>query len=216
MKSKSSILKLSASLLVAIVTIAAPITAHAVNLVSDGNFDTPYGGSSFTTFYGGTSFGPWTVTSGTVDLIGGYWQAPLGNGSVDLDGNSLGGIQQSLALAPGSYNLSFYLSGNPDGGDPLKNLLVSVGDQTNVPFQFTTGSNIHSNMNYVLETVSFTTAGPTTLSFVSNDSSGAYGPVIGEVSVVAVPGAIPGTGLLSFVVLALGGALAGMRRFMSL
>jgi choice-of-anchor C domain-containing protein len=160
----------------------------ATNLVSDGDFSTPSGGASFVTYSGGSTIGPWTVTGNSVDLIGGYWQAPtVGGGSVDLDGNDPGGVTQTLSIGPGKYDLSFFLSGNPDGAPAEKVVDVSVAGHTSV-FDYTVGSgNSHSNMDYVLETLDFTTTGPTTLSFTSADTNTPFGPVIGGVSVTAVP-----------------------------
>ena len=173
--------------------------AQAANLVADGNFNAPSGGSTFTTYGAGSSFGPWLVgtpsqdvgVNGSVDLIGGYWQAPTpGGGSVDLDGNNPGTISQTLTLAAGTYDLKFYLSGNPDGGSAAKTVDASVGSGSGT-FTYTTGANTHGAMNYQLEVLPFkvATAGPVTLDFASADaSSSPYGPVIGGVSVVsAVP-----------------------------
>jgi choice-of-anchor C domain-containing protein len=162
--------------------------AHASNLVSDGNFSSPYGGAVFVTDFSGSSFGPWSVTSGSVDLIGGYWQSPSGpgGGSVDLDGDSPGAISRSLATGTGTYTLTFDLSGNPDGGPATKTLDVSVGGVTKV-FTYTIGSNTHADMDYKPESLTFTASGPTTLSFASGDVGSPYGPVVGAVSVTAVP-----------------------------
>src|SRR5271165_2494437 len=79
--------------------------AQAVNLVMDGDFGSPSGGSRYVTYHNGASIGPWLVgmppqdvhVTGSVDLVGGYWQAPTaGGGSVDLDGNNPGTISQTL------------------------------------------------------------------------------------------------------------------------
>lgn len=171
------------------------------NLVTDGNFNSPGSSGGFTTYLSGQTFdnGAWTVT-GTgsnqyggagVDLIGNYWQAPNNvGGSVDLDGDAPGGISQTLNLSAGTYQLTFYLSGNPDGGNATKTVDVSVGSVTNDPFSYTTGSNGHGSMNYVMETVDFTvtTAGPVTLSFASQDNiNSPWGPVIGGVAITNVP-----------------------------
>jgi choice-of-anchor C domain-containing protein len=170
----------------------AGVSSHALasTIVTDGNFSTPAGGSSFTTYFSGQSFSGWTVTGGGVDLIGNYWQSPpSGGGSVDLDGNAPGGIYQSITTAPaGNYVLSFYLSGNPDGSPASKTVDVSVGNVNSDPFTYTIGGgNSRSNMLYQLETLDFTLTGPTTLTFTSADSGTPYGPVIGGVSISAVP-----------------------------
>jgi choice-of-anchor C domain-containing protein len=166
--------------------------ASASAIVTDGNFNAPSGGSSFTTYFSGQSFGGWTVTgAGTgsgVDLIGDYWQAPsVGGGSVDLDGNAPGGISQSITAPAGNYILSFYISGNPDGSPATKSVNVSIGNVNNDLFTYTIGSNTHSNMMYQLYTLDFILSGPTTLSFTSADTNTSYGPVIGDVSISAVP-----------------------------
>jgi choice-of-anchor C domain-containing protein len=161
--------------------------AHATNLVVDGDFNSPWGGV-YTTYYAGSSFGPWNVTSGSVDLIGSYWQSPTaGGGSVDMDGNSPGAIDQTLNLTAGTYVLTFDLSGNPDGAPVTKTLDVSVGSASEV-FTYTLGPDNHeNNMLYTPESLIFTATGPTTLTFASGDVDSPYGAAIGGVSVTAVP-----------------------------
>ncbi|HME83412.1 MAG TPA: choice-of-anchor C family protein [Roseiarcus sp.] len=168
--------------------ILAASSAFATNLVSDGDFNNPSGGGSFATFFNGQSFGPWNVVAGGVDLIGGYWQSPtFGGGSVDLDGDAPGGVTQTLSLTSGkTYRLSFDLSGNPDGFPTSKSVTVSVGslDQT---YTYDIGSNSHADMMYQLISTVFVAGSTNTLSFLSNDVGSPYGPVIGGVSVTAVP-----------------------------
>jgi len=183
-------MKIAVLTAMAIIGLSSAAAHAAVNLVSDGDFSSPSGGATFTTYSSG-SFGPWTVGGGSVDLIGGYWQAPAGtSGSVDLDGNAPGSISQALSLTSGEYLLSFYLSGNPDGAPALKSLDVTLSSgaiPASTPFSYTTGTNTHTDMEYVLETYEFSATGPTTLTFASLDSGTPYGPVIGDVSVSAVP-----------------------------
>ncbi len=169
----------------------APTLALATqNLVSDGDFSSPSGGI-YATYSAGSSIGAWTVTGDSVDLIGTYWAAPtIGGGSVDLDGNNPGGVQQTLNLTAGTaYDLTFYLSGNPDGGFPKKVVNVSIGDFSH-NYTFITGDNNRGNMDYKLETVWFVADATNTLSFTSLDKNGSpWGPVVGGVSVAvaAVP-----------------------------
>ena len=168
--------------------IAAPAVA-GMNYVQDGDFNSPWGGS-FTTYNSGDTIGPWTVTGASVDLIGGYWQAPtINGGSVDLDGNAPGGITQTISglNAGETYDLSFYLSGNPDGGPSTKTVDVSVGSLSEA-FSYTTGDNSESNMAYELVTVQFQAGQSNALTFTSLDGGGSpYGPVVGGVSITAVP-----------------------------
>jgi choice-of-anchor C domain-containing protein len=174
----------------------AASSAFATNLVSDGDFSSPYGGPGFTTYFNGQSFGPWNVqavggySNGGVDLIGGYWQAPNsvpGTDSVDLDGDNPGLIFQTVSWTAGdTYKLSFDLSGNPDGGPSTKTVLVEVGNAFNI-YTYTIGSNTHSNMMYSPETLTFKASGTPDVLFESLDSNSPYGPVIGNVSLTAVP-----------------------------
>jgi choice-of-anchor C domain-containing protein len=186
MSSWSKILALSSFFLSGAYSQASAVT------VVDGNFANNISG--FATLSTGANIGGpggWTVTGTSVDLIGTYWQAPpLGGGSVDLDGNNPGGIEQTISIGPGSYVLSFYLSGNPDGGNAVKTDLTGVTGTSQI-FTYTTGSNTKTNMKYELETMFFTLGPGTTstvLSFSSLDGpSSPYGPVIGDVSISAVP-----------------------------
>jgi choice-of-anchor C domain-containing protein len=183
-------MKFNVVALVAMVGLGSSTANAAVNLVSDGDFSSPSGGATFATYSSG-SIGPWTVGGGGVDLIGGYWQDPAGtSGSVDLDGNAPGSISQALSLTSGEYLLSFYLSGNPDGAPPLKSLDVTLSSgaiPASTTYSYTTGTNTHTDMEYVLETYEFSATGPTTLTFASADVGTPYGPVIGDVIVSAVP-----------------------------
>lgn len=160
------------------------------NLVNDGTFTIPKGCSGFVTYFNGWKIGPWTVTGGSVDVIDGYWQAPPGlGGSVDLDGDSRGGLTQTIATTAGQrYTLSFYLSGNPDGGASTKTLLVSAGLSSET-LSYTTGGNTRAAMGFVEDRLNFVASGSaTTLSFISEDTRRSpYGPVIGEVDVEASP-----------------------------
>jgi choice-of-anchor C domain-containing protein len=167
-------------------TLALGGAAHASNLVTDATFDAPSGGGSFTTYFAGQTFSSWTVDSGSVDLIGGYWQAPAGGGSVDLDGDSPGAISQSIATGKGAYELTFDLSGNPDGLPTTKTVQVTVGSATQT-YTYTLDGNSHGAMMYAPESLKFTTSGPTTLTFTSLDVGTPYGPVIGNVGVAGVP-----------------------------
>ena len=161
--------------------------ATATPLVADGTFAEGATAGSYTTVNSGGAIGAWTVTGGSVDLIGSYWQQPTGSFSIDLDGNAPGTISQNLSLAGGNYQLGFWLAGNPDGGSATKSVEVTVGgsDQT---FTFTTTGHNTGNMGYTYETLDFSTPGATALTFKSLDASGPYGAAIGDISIaVAVP-----------------------------
>jgi choice-of-anchor C domain-containing protein len=167
----------------------------SANLVIDGNFTAAGNPGSYTTYSAG-SMGGWTVVSGSVDLIGTYWQSPAGGGnSVDMAGNSSGTINQTInGLVVGQvYQLTFALSGNPDGAPTVKDLGVglSFGGSSPFAFSYTTGGNTLASMNYVIETEDFTANNTSeVLQFQDQSSyngSTPYGAVIGNVNLTAVP-----------------------------
>jgi len=171
--------------------LGAAIPASAATIIQDGNFDDPLVSGNFATLTGGSFFGAgnvWQVTGASVDVIGNYWVPPAsGGGSVDLDGNAPGGISQAFTTGAGTYQLSFYLSANPDGGLFTTNVEVKVGDlDTIIPYTVT-AANSRGDMQYDLETLIFHTGGNDALSFASLDKDSPFGPVIGGVSIASVP-----------------------------
>lgn len=186
-------MKIVLATLLATGLIAASTGAQAANLILDGDFNNS--NATFSTVTAVSTIGPWHVTAGSVDLIGGYWQSPSGpnasaagtNGSIDLNGNAPGTLSQSFATQIGkTYEVTFDLSANPDGGPAVKSTKVKVGPASGV-FSFPSVAASHANMNYIPETINFTaTSNTTTLTFLGNNTS-QYGAVIGDVSVLAVP-----------------------------
>jgi choice-of-anchor C domain-containing protein len=168
---------------------ALAASAHAGNLVTDGTFAGGSSVGSYGTYNIGDTFdAAWTVTGGSIDLIGSYWTAPTGY-SIDLDGSSPGAISQTLNLAAGTYLLTFDLAGNPDGGSATKAVAVSSAAATQ-DFSFVTTGHGHGNMGWVTESMVFTVTDasvPTTLTFASKDASGPYGAALADISVTAVP-----------------------------
>jgi len=176
-------------------------TAKA-NLVVDGDFTAAPDPGTYTT-YGVGTMGGWTVVSGSVDLIGTYWQAPPGGGrSVDMAGNENGTIQQTISgLTVGqNYQLSFAMSGNPDGPPGVKTLGVglTIGGGSPITFTYTIGSNSHSDMQYQTETAVITATSTSEVLQFQDLSSGVdnpvgppgttpWGAVIGNVSLVPEP-----------------------------
>ncbi len=191
--------------------LALTAAAHAgTNLVNDGTFSEASGYSSFGTIGTGGSIGDWTVTGGSVDLINGYWHQPAaGSFSIDLDGNSPGAISQNVNLDAGSYLLTFALAGNPDGGNSLKSVEVSIDGVTR-DFTFNTAGLHTNNMGWITESIWFSAAAASTsLSFTSLDAGGPYGAAIGDVSLTAVPE--PGSMALLLAGLGMVGVMSSRR-----
>ncbi|MBB5152871.1 choice-of-anchor C family protein [Saccharopolyspora phatthalungensis] len=171
---------------------AAPAFAspRAISHFDDGSFETPtVAVSTFDTFSAGQSFGPWRVTSGTIDLIGeGFWQAAEGGQSVDLNGTSAGAISQTFTTVPGTtYTVAYSLAGNP-GGQALKTGKVLIDGQNFQDFSFDTTGKTTTDMGYVRRQVTFVaTKASTTLTFASTTPNSAWGPAVDDVTVQPCP-----------------------------
>ena len=170
---------------------AAP--AQAANSVINGGFERPVvTPNTFQTFSAGQSFGSWTVTKGTVDLIGAsFWEAAGGVQSLDLNGRQPGAVAQTFDTAPGVlYRVTFALAGNPGTpGNPsipaVKTGRALINGQVAQDFFFDVTGKTMTNMGYVTKTFTFLATSPsTTLEFSSTTSpGGAWGPVIDKVRV---------------------------------
>jgi hypothetical protein len=107
-------------------------TATAETVLFNDNFNSENGGIGWAGNY--TGFSNWTVTTGSVDLIGfGSWDFLNRHGdiSVDLDGstNAAGTIvsKQTFLLTPGTVLLQFDLAGSQRGSDEgYRNNFVNV------------------------------------------------------------------------------------------
>ncbi len=217
--------------------LSATSASAAVNLITDGTFNEGGGVGLLATYSTGSAVGtgsPWTVGGSvpndnaptSVDLIGTYWAGPPGGGfSVDLDGSlntggssgavAVGSISESVLVpTTGKYVLSFYVSGNQDGGSPTKDYSVSI-DGYSSPVLTTTNTVKDGQWTLVTEAITLT-AGSDTITFASLDTpeSEQYGAVIGNVSLTAaVPEASTWAMLgLGFACLGFTGFRAGKRR----
>jgi choice-of-anchor C domain-containing protein len=174
----------------AVLSLILPATATASgNLIKNGGFKLgPQVGSGFATYAkGSTAIPGWTVTMGTVDVIGSVWHDPDGDGrSIDLDGTpGPGGIAQTFATVPGTkYKVAFSLASNPQCGPPVKRLTVTVGNVTK-RYTFTSAKASTSAMGWLKISFPFVATGKmSTLTFTSTDPAGSLcGPAIDSVSV---------------------------------
>jgi len=211
----------SAGLATALVGLSAAPALAAGAPVGNGSFESPVvTANDFRRISSGdpalTSF---TVTSGSVDLIGsGFWQAAAGVQSLDLDGLNGGAISQAVPTTAGhTYQITFQLAGNPDGGSAVKNLLAGFGG-TSQAFTFDRTGKSRTNMGYVLKSFSGTATGASTsLTFDDRNGDG-FGPVLDDIRIEdttntpALPEA-PVSSLLALVGLgALGAGVVLVRR----
>lgn len=179
------------SLVLAGALLAGSAGAASAASIVNGGFEMGTDPGVFTTVgVGGGNIAGWDVTSGTVDYIGTYWQGQgMGGGrSVDLSGNSIGTLSQTFATVAGqSYQVTFWISKNPDNGAPVRTGTVSAGNASG-GFSYAL-SNDRNNMNWAQESFVFQATGASsTLSFMSDSSGGCcYGPALDSVSIAAVP-----------------------------
>ena len=163
-------------------------------LVVNGSFeDGPEpdpAGPGFTPLEAGSTAVPgWTVTRGSVDYVGPYWQHADGRRSLDLNGNEPGAVAQTLRTRPGAtYRVTFRMAGNNcPGGPGVKTLVVSAAGRRG-EFTFDATARTYEDMGWVTRTWEFTAAAAeTTLEFASTTAEpAACGPALDRVSVMEV------------------------------
>src|SRR6266403_4631747 len=158
-----------------------PVVSKADSITE--NFD------SLATTLNATNLGAFTVTSGSVDVVGGalfgsLCVLPESGNCVDLDGSTgaAGEISStSLTLTPGSYILSFDLIGSQVGVDT--STTVALGSLYNQTFLLGSGDTTSGIVNSVIN-VGTTTVTP--LIFTSN-TPGYSGALLDNVRLVATP-----------------------------
>jgi choice-of-anchor C domain-containing protein len=181
-------------ILTALLLVFTASLAHA-NLVSNPSFE--------------TIGADWSYSN--VDWWTG-WPAKDGSVSIDLSGVGAGWISQSFTTQAGqTYDVTFWLAGNPDGGPTVKTMQVSAGSVSGLPYTFDTTGYGHNNMGWVEKDFSFTATGTnTTLTFTSLDNT-AYGPAIDLVNVAQAT--VPDPGVLFLLAPGLFGIAALRRKF---
>src|SRR5439155_4518796 len=126
---------------------AAATGGRPDNQATNASFESPNVGSSVVRYGQGGDIDGWFVASGSVDLVGTYWQAATGSQSVDMSGAGRGGIYQDMPTTPGvTYSLAFALAGNPDCGPSVKRLAVAWEGKFLALLLFNTSGHTHSNM----------------------------------------------------------------------
>ncbi len=163
-----------------------PKLSGGTGLLTDGDFSQAVQPPSTLGFNKGQSFAPaWHVSKNTIDFVSStYWNMD-GLCSVDIDGGNSGAIaHKSFATSAGAkYAVTFFLSGNGDGGPAVKTLKVSAAGQSSTFTWDTSGGNDPRHGKFAKKTWSFTASKTkTTLNFTSLDPTSAYGAVIAAIS----------------------------------
>ena len=169
---------------VALLLAATPIAAAEATIVINGSFEQgPASVGRWTTFgTGSTAITGWTVTGGSVDLIGSYWNHSDGARSLDLSGNQAGTIAQMIPTIAGQrYTVRFDISSNPDRTF-AKSMLVGFGSAAPVPVTFT--GPITRPLQWQTVTLRFVADAPATRLSFQSTTPGAWGMALDNVSAV--------------------------------
>lgn len=172
------------TLLALLAAIALPSATLAATTVTNGSFEgTTDVGSSTTLATGSTAINGWTVTAGSVDWVGSYWDSFDGSKSVDLNGTGHGDLSQHLATSVGyDYVVSFYLAGNASCSPMLKTLDVSATGTPASSYSFDATGKLPTDMGWTQKSYSFTATDTDTLLTFSSTTSGSCGPALDMVS----------------------------------
>jgi hypothetical protein len=189
----------------------ASASASSANIVADGDFSVPPSTPGTYTTYcvaaevncptPSTTFGPWTLTSGSVDVYTQtFYPGPTSDPnfpsdaaaqSVDIDGGEPGTIQETLgAVTAGTaYNVSFELNGNICvDASANKSLTLALTDTSLAPQQFTYLNGGTPGTAWEQETFSFTpTAAGTPVLSISSNTPGDCGAMIADIDIEPVP-----------------------------
>jgi choice-of-anchor C domain-containing protein len=164
-----------------------PTTSQIVN----GSFETGSGnpGSTWITLTGGsTLIDGWLVSSGTIDYIGGWWQASDGGRSLDMNGGNAGEVSQMVPTVPGqTYSVTFDMSGNADCLPTVKLMTVSVdgGQPQTFSYDIVLNGNSRLDMRWETNVYTFTATAATTLLAFTSNVTGFCGPTLDNVAIAA-------------------------------
>jgi len=170
-------MKILPIILIALTIAFCAPAGQAATIFSD-NFNGEHGGTGQLNY---TGFANWSVSNGSVDLIGnGFFDFfPASGLYLDLDGTSFkAGLLSStpIALAAGSYTVQFALGGSHRGD--TNNVHVTLGSFLNETFTLGSGDPLTT----ITRTI--TVGGPTSASLTfQNDGGDNVGAILDNVSV---------------------------------
>jgi len=154
--------------------------------LANGGFETPPNVYPYMVFGAGLSLPGWTMESGTVEIVGTYWQAAEGRQSLDLNGifEEIGTLYQDVATVPGArYRVRFALAGNPEGGPAVKSLTLTWGDSELDTLTFDTTGRTLADMGWEYHEYVVTAASTRSRLRFQSTSSSFCGPALDDISV---------------------------------
>jgi choice-of-anchor C domain-containing protein len=159
------------------------------NLITNGGFELPPGVYPYMVFSGGLRLPGWTIESGTVEIVGTYWQAAEGSQSLDLNGifEEIGTIYQDIATVPGErYKIRFAYAGNPECGPVVKTTKVFWNDEELATVSFDTTGHSFTNMRWTYYEYEVTTSKAASRLRFQSTTSSFCGPTLDDISVAPV------------------------------
>jgi choice-of-anchor C domain-containing protein len=179
------------------------------SIIVNGSFEQgPNPGSFMTLGTGNTQITGWTVTGGSIDYIGSYWNASNGVRSIDLSGNEPGAIAQSFATIAGrDYVVTFDLAANPDNAI-TKLLNVTAGEN----FTQYSYAGTPQPLEWTPQVFNFFALGSQTTLTFAGGNPGPWGAALDNVNVSLVPVPEPATWAMLIAGFGLVGAVARRRR----
>ena len=181
-------------MLIGMLVLGLGTSAQAITIFED-NFNSENGGAGALNYSG---FSNWTISSGTVDLIGnGFFDFYPGNGLyVDLDGSTVdaGLMTSNMIFSPGTYTLSFDLGGSQRGDS--NDVTVTFGTYSEV---FTRASS--APLALVTRTITIDTSGALSFNNAGGDNVGAILDNVSVATTVPEPSTmiLIGTGIVGML-----------------
>ncbi|HEX7861017.1 MAG TPA: choice-of-anchor C family protein [Verrucomicrobiae bacterium] len=165
------------------------------NLVSNGSFEQPNAGGFYRAFLAGETVGAWIVESGSVEVVGTYWQAAQGSQSLDLSGifEMAGTLYQDVPTVPGQkYKVRFAFAGNPED-QAIKDAKVFWNDNELAHLSVNTAGRSLTDMGWIYYEYEVTAAGTSSRLKFQSLTLNFLGPVIDDVSVTSLGPVSPQT-----------------------
>ena len=169
--------------------LTAAMTANSVmaadSLVNNGGFEVPGDIFPYRVFTG-TDMPGWTVETGTVEIVGTYWEAAEGTQSLDLNGifEQIGTISQVIPTIPGQvYRIRFAYAGNPECGPVVKTTRVTWGGQEVATLSFNTTGHTLSDMGWMYHEFDVIAMGATSRLRFQSLTPTFCGPTLDDISV---------------------------------